>query len=232
MYTSKLSNEDTTALYTALPPLRREKADRCRGERRTESLAAAALAVYGLESPPGEIREVSPAELTGGEFLHRLAGWGGDWSPGPGGKPFPCGVPVAGGKRRFLSLSHTPGIVAVAVGEREIGADVQRLPAAAPEVLRKMAERFHPAERARLTTLDRHELAGAFCRCWCIKESIAKLAGGGLPAVLRESIPLERDGTWTARWKNRAVAGRLLPVCGGWLAAAWWNDEGKAWENH
>jgi 4'-phosphopantetheinyl transferase len=95
---------------------------------------------------------------------------------GPHGKPF-----LADGalKDLFFSLSHTKGIAACAVSEKEIGCDIERplTREMAPERLVKIAKRFFAPEEVEKLLPDP---AGAFFPIWTKKEAYVKWTGRGL----------------------------------------------------
>ena len=80
----------------------------------------------------------------------------------------------------YFSVSHSGDIVAIAVDDKEIGMDVEELPA---EDRLKIADRFyHPREREVVHAAE--EEARAFCRIWTRKEAYLKMTGEGISADL------------------------------------------------
>ncbi|MFY0513801.1 4'-phosphopantetheinyl transferase family protein [Streptomyces anulatus] len=118
--------------------------------------------------------------------------------PGCGG---PHGRPVVEGSSpavRF-SLSHSEGMVLVAVAEATVGVDVQRLPGA--DTVDVCLPSLHPAERAELAREPAGTLCAAFGQLWTRKEAYLKGLGTGLsrsPSLdyLGAHVPRRPDG-WT-----------------------------------
>ena len=80
----------------------------------------------------------------------------------------------------YFSVSHSGDIVAIAVDDREIGMDVEELPA---EDRLKIADRFyHPREREYVHGAE--DEARAFCRIWTRKEAYLKMTGEGISTDL------------------------------------------------
>ncbi|MFJ8495606.1 4'-phosphopantetheinyl transferase family protein [Streptomyces sp. NPDC094038] len=85
------------------------------------------------------------------------------------------GRPVVRGSGIEVSVSHSGGLVAVAVGEAgPIGVDVQEMRGTAGP--RLAAKVLTPVERMRHQAVDRSE----FCTYWVRKESALKATGDGL----------------------------------------------------
>jgi 4'-phosphopantetheinyl transferase len=125
----------------------------------------------------------------------------------------PAGRPVALGLGLGVSLSHTGGMVACAVGPRETGVDVEALDrAVAPEVLAPSC--LTQDEAAAMLALPVAARPGRFLRLWTLKEAVAKATGEGLsrdltrlgflldPPLLAEG---EAAGAWMlAQWQPDA----------------------------
>lgn len=94
--------------------------------------------------------------------------------------------PVEGEEPVRFNLSHTLGLVAVAVTrERDVGVDVERL----RDVNLGVADKhFAPPEVASLKALDATEQESRFFSYWTLKEAYIKARGMGL------ALPL--DGFW------------------------------------
>ena len=91
-----------------------------------------------------------------------------------GGRPF-----VQGAERLFFSLSHTAGVALIAVADRAVGVDVERVrrvPRAAAIARRVL----HPDTVALLETLPGPDFASAFLDAWTLREAHVKAVGGGL----------------------------------------------------
>jgi 4'-phosphopantetheinyl transferase len=83
-----------------------------------------------------------------------------------------------------FSVTHTPGLAAVAVTTgREVGVDAE-LVSRAVDAMPLAEQFFAPAEAADLKTLPPREQQAAFFRYWTLKESFLKACGKGL------SVPL------------------------------------------
>ncbi|MCX4824717.1 4'-phosphopantetheinyl transferase superfamily protein [Streptomyces sp. NBC_01142] len=91
---------------------------------------------------------------------------------GPHGRPHVPGYAV------HFSLSHTGGIVMIALAEAPVGIDVEALPD--PATVSEVAARLHPRERTELAALPAAERPAAFARCWTRKEALLKATGVGL----------------------------------------------------
>ncbi|MFE5048943.1 4'-phosphopantetheinyl transferase family protein [Streptomyces sp. NPDC056637] len=96
------------------------------------------------------------------------------------GRERPQGRPVLRGLAApvHFSLSHSHGLIAVAVASDTVGADVQRVcPTGTVEAC---LPRLHPLERAELEALAPEERAAVFTRLWSRKEAYLKGLGTGL----------------------------------------------------
>lgn len=114
------------------------------------------------------------------------------------GKPYLVNAPL------YFSLSHSGGVTAVAVGEREMGLDLQ---------LRD--DRKREALLRRLTPAEREE---DFFRLWTAKEAYVKFTGGTLagmlPSLVFEQDTLFEHGEPVAAWLYRSeLLGCALAVC-------------------
>ncbi|MET7621467.1 4'-phosphopantetheinyl transferase superfamily protein [Streptomyces sp. NPDC005408] len=92
---------------------------------------------------------------------------------GPHGRPVVPGSPV------HFSLSHTSGLVMIALATAQVGIDVERVPDD-PGVVADVAAQLHPRERTELAALSAADHATAFARCWTRKEALLKATGVGL----------------------------------------------------
>lgn len=91
------------------------------------------------------------------------------------------GKPYAVGSEKFFSVSHSGDCVVIAVDEKEIGADVEKLP---DKEYLKIAERFYAPGELRYV-LDAEDQARAFTRIWTRKEAYLKQLGTGIATDLR-----------------------------------------------
>ena len=113
-----LTEEETAALWAALPPHRRERLSRVRHrERHREPLCAWGLLRLALERTLGW-RDLPPLACT------------------DRGKPWFPNYPTV-----FFSLSHTPGAVLVGVADGPIGVDIEAVRPVGPRLLERLGER-------------------------------------------------------------------------------------------
>lgn len=91
----------------------------------------------------------------------------------------PHGRPVVPGGAVHFSLSHTSGLVMIALAAAPVGIDVERVPGD-PATVADIASQLHPRERAELAAVPAAGLASAFARCWTRKEALLKANGVGL----------------------------------------------------
>lgn len=156
-------------------------------------LVAASRADIGLLSGPERQRLDAlrrPADrdaylTTHVELRHRLAARLGVEPAGIGFGRLPCprcGHPT--GRPRLepyvgveFSVSHTAGLIAIAIAVTAVGIDVQRRPArVGPAMLRGL----HPAETAELLSGPAEALPDRVTRCWTRKEAVLKGVGLGI----------------------------------------------------
>ena len=90
-----------------------------------------------------------------------------DLARGKNGKPF-----VRGGKK--FNLSHSGSYWCMAIGENEVGVDI--------EVRRKI----RPAMARRILAPDEEALDGDLLRTWVLKEAYVKMTGEGLGLDFRK----------------------------------------------
>ena len=96
-------------------------------------------------------------------------------APAPGaagrhGKPAVPGL--------HFSLSSSGGHILIAIGPRDLGIDVERVPDFVGG--EQMSAILHPAERRRLAWTSRRRRPAAVARVWALKESLLKAMGVGL----------------------------------------------------
>jgi 4'-phosphopantetheinyl transferase len=130
-------------------PLSADERERAARMTRPEPWIAARVA---LRTVLGERLGVAPSEIV--------------FALGPHGKPELPGAPL-----RF-NLAHSGARALIAIGDVELGVDVERLSRSSRAVERTLTE----GERAALGP-DRHV---ELLRVWCRKEALAKASGGGL----------------------------------------------------
>lgn len=145
-----------------LDRIRLGKADACkRNEDRVRSICCGLLLQYALRR---YLKTEEKVEIR--------------YAFGPYGKPYLPEYP-----RLQFSLSHSGGLVGAAFADREVGLDVQ----AVRPVRKIMARRiFSASEYDRYEHMvSCEEQTDWFFRCWCAKESYAKLTGEGLGTDFR-----------------------------------------------
>ncbi|MFD8980544.1 4'-phosphopantetheinyl transferase family protein [Streptomyces sp. NPDC059564] len=125
--------------------------------------AAAHLALRRVLSA---YRGVAPAELTFSREPCPCCG-------GPHGRPA-----LTGPDAPHFSLSHTGGLVLIAVAGRPVGVDVEGLPA--PRKATSVGEALHPAERREIHAAPPSLRPAAFARLWARKEAYLKGLGTGV----------------------------------------------------
>ena len=107
---------------------------------------------------------------------------------------------VRGAERLAVSLSHTFGLVVVAVADgARIGVDVEQL-RSRRNVQAIAARFFHPGEAARIAGAAPPDRPALFFRMWTRKESLAKASGQDLFRVLG------RARTRSRRWQTLDLA--------------------------
>lgn len=89
------------------------------------------------------------------------------------GKPFLRDYPEV-----FVSLSHSGGYVACALGEKPVGVDIEEWKER--RSVRRIVEKCHPLERAAFLELKEEERQKGFHDLWVLKESFMKAEGSGL----------------------------------------------------
>ncbi len=95
---------------------------------------------------------------------------------GEHGKPYLEDFPYI-----HYNISHTDGMAACVIGDRELGIDVERIRPFRENVLRKV---FSDSERLRMEELPEEERSQYFFRLWTLKESYLKAMGLGITVPL------------------------------------------------
>jgi phosphopantetheinyl transferase (holo-ACP synthase) len=121
------------------------------------------------------------------------------------------GKPFWKGSSFFVSLSHSGGYIAVAVGQDAVGVDVEKKRKAAPAVAKRW---FRPEENALLETLSEAERTRMFFRLWTMKEAALKYAGEGLSGGL-ETVDCLALMEAARSGGEDALAGRSFVLDGG-----------------
>ena len=129
--------------------------------------------------------------------------------------------------RLFLSLAHGGGMAVLAVGERPVGCDVEKLSRVREGVLRRFLkeERAFVEEAGSAGGTERAR-EGAFYRIWTGKESYLKRTGEGLSAwkevrVLPEGLILRAGKEQPCRIVWKEAGEHLLALCHEEEAASW-----------
>ena len=86
-----------------------------------------------------------------------------------------------------FNCSHSGGFVVCAVGEREVGVDLEQIRPVHPRLERALTA----AERQWLTSLPQAERDEGFFRLWTLKESWIKCRGGRLMELRRTEFLLQ-----------------------------------------
>ncbi|MGX8699145.1 MAG: 4'-phosphopantetheinyl transferase family protein [bacterium] len=161
LYTKDLTGLDWEAALPLLPPGRAARALR-------------------YANPADRRRSVGAALLLAERFGRDVA-----LSYNQYGKPFLLGENVP-----CISLSHAGELCALAVSERPIGVDVERLRCSLP-----VAERFFtPPEVHALRALSGEAQARLFTRLWTAREAWLKMRGVGLMWLSETPILFGEDG--------------------------------------
>ncbi|MFI1394155.1 4'-phosphopantetheinyl transferase family protein [Streptomyces sp. NPDC020681] len=126
----------------------------------------------------------------------------------------PHGRPVVPGNAVHFSLSHTSGLVLIALAATPVGVDVEAVPDAG--TISDVATQLHPKERTELAALPAAQRATAFTRCWTRKEALLKATGVGL----NEDLSLTYVGAGAQPAANTGWLLTDLPVDTGFAAAA------------
>lgn len=90
------------------------------------------------------------------------------------------------------NISHTDGLVACGIGDRQLGIDVERIRPFRNTILRKV---FSDAEKRHMDEIPESERSQYFFRIWTLKESYLKASGLGI------TVPLT---TISFEWKKEA----------------------------
>ena len=148
-----LTEREAAAMLALLPPERRQRLERLRQpEKRREPLCAYLLLRLALREAFGW-RDLPPIALSAM------------------GKPyFPASPEV------HFNLSHTAGAVLVALSDRPVGADIERIRPVSQRAMRRLAD--VATERA-------------FFESWVRREARAKRGGAGVGTMLSAEEPLQ-----------------------------------------
>ncbi len=79
------------------------------------------------------------------------------------------------------NISHTDGLVACGIGDRQLGIDVEKIRPFRNTILRKV---FSDAEKRHMNEIPESERSQYFFRIWTLKESYLKASGLGITVPL------------------------------------------------
>ncbi|MBA4067366.1 MAG: 4'-phosphopantetheinyl transferase [Isosphaera sp.] len=132
-----------------------------------------------------------------------------------------AGKPVLAGGGVHFNVTHTDGLALVALADRPVGVDVERVrPVANPDGL--VDRFFSPAERRAYRDLPPDLRPAGFFRGWTTKEAVLKAAGLGVMRL--DDFDVELDpGRPPA-----VLAARDPALAGGWGLSAWPPADGYA----
>jgi 4'-phosphopantetheinyl transferase len=119
-----------------------------------------------------------------------------------------------------FSLSHTAGLVVLAVAAGEVGVDVERVRDHRVEEIGSLA--LSDLERVRIGEEADCDAPAAFLRLWTRKEAYLKGIGLGIVHTPARVTFADRDGSWTKVIDDRVETGwhaRLLDLDSRWIAA-------------
>ena len=97
----------------------------------------------------------------------------------------PHGKPLLRGEGPCFNVSHTEGMVAVALSRHPVGVDVERFRRNL-DLLAIAQQVFSASERAALEQLQDEARLAYFARVWTLKEAIIKATGEGMSAALQQ----------------------------------------------
>lgn len=115
------------------------------------------------------------------------------------------------------NISHTDGMVACGIGDKELGIDVERIRPFRHNILRKV---FSDAERCRMEQIPEEEHCRYFFQIWTLKESYVKAVGCGITFPLPNVSFEWREGAspvcsipGTSFQQTLLEGGYVLSVC-------------------
>lgn len=124
------------------------------------------------------------------------------------GKPYVIGI--------GFNLSHSGTIAALALGNQEVGVDVQKIVPVKEELIERVCTEREYAYLSGFSGMARER---EFFRLWTAKESASKYIGSGLPNPKEYEIDLVkgtflyRGKTWKARFMEYPLEGYSLTAC-------------------
>jgi len=132
------------------------------------------------------------------------------------------GKPVLACRSLHFNVSHTHGLMMIALASRRIGVDVERT-RAVPDAAGLVSRFFSPAEQDSYLRLPESCRERAFFRGWVCKEAVIKAAGATVQYLDGFDVELAPDrpaGVLAVRHESLASAG--------WLVADWVPEPGFA----
>ena len=124
---------------------------------------------------------------------------------GENGKPL-CSLPL------FFNCSHSGEYVVCAVGEKELGVDLEQVRPVHPRLQRALTA----AEKQWLGALPREKWDEGFLRLWTLKESWIKCRGGRLMEFRRGEFALQGEEIVSG---PEGFSFRFLPAPAGYVLA-------------
>ncbi len=89
----------------------------------------------------------------------------------------------------YFNIAHTEGMVAVALSDKEIGIDVEKIRTRCPS----LCERYFTEAEQRYVLSDEKLCAERFFEVWTRKEAFAKRSGEGLAKTLKDDRALKDE---------------------------------------
>ncbi|MFO0801894.1 MAG: 4'-phosphopantetheinyl transferase superfamily protein [Gemmataceae bacterium] len=132
------------------------------------------------------------------------------------------GKPVLACQSLHFNVSHTHGLMMIALAPRRIGADVERT-RAVPDAAGLVGRFFSPAEQDQYRRLPEACRERAFFRGWVCKEAVIKAAGATVQYLDAFDVDLNPDrpaGVLAVRHESLASAG--------WMVSDWQPEPGFA----
>jgi 4'-phosphopantetheinyl transferase len=132
------------------------------------------------------------------------------------------GKPVLAGGELHFNVSHTNGLMMIALAARRIGVDVERT-RAVPDAAGLVGRFFSPAEQDAYRRLPEANRERAFFRGWVCKEAVIKAAGATVQYLDGFDVELDPDrppGVLAIRHEALASSG--------WQVADWQPEPGFA----
>ncbi len=107
------------------------------------------------------------------------------------------------------NISHTDGLVACGIGDRQLGIDVERIRPFRNTILRKV---FSDAEKRHMDEIPESEHSQYFFRVWTLKESYLKASGLGITVPLT-TISFECSVPDVSFYQTMLKGDYVLSIC-------------------